>query len=186
MNLRKIEKIICFSTVALVSNFKPRWATNILYYFFKRWGMKFNERPNYISSKIWFDGTDYSLISIGKEVTMSSYIRVLTHDWSLHTVAKAFDIPQDKPFGILKAVEVGDYSFIGTGTILMPGCKIGKGCIIGAGTVVRGEIPDFSIYIGSPGKIIGDSRKYLSSKLNKMGIDTSSIAESLHDNRQEI
>ncbi|MFX4954892.1 acyltransferase [Acinetobacter baumannii] len=124
--------------------------------------MKFNGKPNYISSKIWFDGTDYSLIEIGHEVTMSSYIRVLTHDWALHTVAKAFDIPQEKPIGRIKGVSIGDYSFIGTGTILMPGCKIGKGCIIAAGTVVRGNIPDFSIYAGSPGAVIGNSKEYLS------------------------
>ena len=170
MKPSKIEKIICFLAVKAVANFKPRLATKIQFFYFKRWGMKFRDKPNYISSKIWFDGTDYSLISIGKEVTMSSYIRVLTHDWSLHTVAKAFSIPQQKPIGIIKGVEIGDYSFIGTGTIIMPGSKIGKGCIIGAGTVVRGEIPDFSIYIGSPGVIIGDSRKYLKSKLNTLDI----------------
>jgi len=162
MKFRSIEKIICYVSVSLVSNFRARWATNILYFFLKRWGVKFNGKPNYLSSKIWFDGTDYSIISIGKEVTMSSYIRVLTHDWALHTVAKAFDIPQDKPIGRIKGVTIEDYAFVGTGTILMPGCHIGKGSIIAAGTVVRGKVPEFSIYAGSPGKIIGDSREYLS------------------------
>lgn len=166
----KIEKIICFVLVKLVSSFKPRWGTNIQFYFFKRWGMKFNGKPNYISSKIWFDGTDYSIIEIGHEVTMSSYIRVLTHDWALHTVAKAFDIPQDKPIGVIKGVKIGDYSFIGTGTVLMPGCEIGKGCIIAAGSVVRGRIPDFTIYGGSPGEIMGSSKEYLVKKLNQKGI----------------
>lgn len=127
--------------------------------------MKFIGKPNYISHKIWFDGTDYSLIEIGQQVTMSSYIRVLTHDWALHTIAKAFEIPQEKPIGRIKPVKIGDYSFIGTGTILMPGSIIGKGCIIGSGTVVRGIVPDFSIYTGSPGKIIGDSREYLKKQL---------------------
>lgn len=163
----KAEKILCFSLVRLVSNFKPSLATKIQYVFFKRWGMNFTGKPNYISSKIWFDGTDYSLITIGEQVTMSSYIRVLTHDWALHTIAKAFDIPQESPIGRIKGVKVGDYSFIGTGTILMPGCDIGKGCIIAAGTVVRGKIPDFSIYAGSPGEVIGDSREYLNKQLNK-------------------
>jgi len=162
MKFKSIEKIICYVLVSLVSNFRARWATNILYFFLKRWGVKFNGKPNYLSSKIWFDGTDYSIISIGKEVTMSSYIRVLTHDWALHTVAKAFDIPQDKPIGRIKGVTIEDYAFVGTGTILMPGCHIGKGSIIAAGTVVRGKVPEFSIYAGSPGKIIGDSREYLS------------------------
>jgi acetyltransferase-like isoleucine patch superfamily enzyme len=167
MKPSKIEKIVCFVLVKAVCNFKPRWATNIQFYFFKRWGMQFNGKPNYISSLIWFDGTDYSLIKIGNQVTMSSYIRVLTHDWALHTVAKAFDLPQDKPIGRIKGVEIGDYSFVGTGTIIMPGTIIGKGCIIAAGTVVRGNIPDFSIYGGSPGIIMGDSREYLSKNVKE-------------------
>jgi len=163
----KFEKALCFVSAKVLCYIRPKWSTNILYFFFKRWGMKFTEKPNYISSKIWFDGTDYSLISIGKEVTMSSYIRVLTHDWALHTIAKAFDIEQDKILGRVKGVSIGDYSFIGTGTILMPGCCIGRGCIIAAGTVVRGNVPDFSIYAGSPGKVIGSSKEYLFNFLEK-------------------
>lgn len=167
MKPNKLEKWIVFNIIRLVSAFRSKPATNLAFHYYKRWGMKFTGKPNYISPKVWFDGTDYSLISIGHEVTISSYIRILTHDWSLHTVAKAFDVPQSIPIGRTLPVHIGDYSFIGTGTILMPGCKIGKACIIGAGTVVRGEIPDYSIVVGSPGEIIGDVREYLVKK----GID---------------
>ena len=80
----------------------------------------------------------------------------------MHTVAKAFNIQQEKPIGRIKGVTIEDYAFVGTGSILMPGCHIGKGAIVAAGTVVRGKVPDFSIYAGSPGSIIGDSRVYLS------------------------
>lgn len=165
--MRKLEKVLFFILVKLVCNFSPRTATKIQIYFYKKWGMVFNGTPNYISSKIWFDGTDYSLIKIGQDVTMSSYIRVLTHDWALHTVAKSQGIHQEKPIGRIKGVEIGDFSFIGTGTILMPGCKIGKGCIIAAGTVVRGVVPDYSIYAGSPGAVIGNSLDYLNKHLDK-------------------
>ncbi|ANQ25235.1 hypothetical protein BA894_01655 [Vibrio natriegens] len=167
MKPKKIEKIFCFLLVKLVCNFRPRWATKIQVYFFRRWGMKFNSSPNYISSKVWMDGTDYSLISIGKEVTISSYVRVLTHDWSLHTVAKSLNIEQDKPIGKIKGVEIGDYSFVGSGSIIMPGAKIGRGCIIGSGTVVRGKVPDYSIYIGSPGRVVGDTMEYLERMIEK-------------------
>lgn len=166
MKPSKIEKIIFYILLKCLSNFRPRWGTSIQYFFLKRWGIKFKGRPNYISSKIWFDGTNYELISIGKEVTMSSYIRVLTHDWSLHTIAKAFNISQGKPLGKIRGVKIGDFSFIGTGTILMPGCEIGKCCIIAAGSVVRGKIPDYSIYGGSPGAIMGDTRIYLQKYVN--------------------
>ncbi|EIJ2379548.1 acyltransferase [Vibrio alginolyticus] len=167
MKPSKVEKIICFLLVKLVCNFRPRWATKIQVHFFRRWGMKFNDKPNYISSKVWMDGTDYSLISIGKEVTISSYVRVLTHDWSLHTVAKGFDIEQSSPLGSIKEVEIGDYSFIGTGSIIMPGAKIGRCCIIGSGTVVRGHIPDYSICIGSPCVVIGNVKDYINKKIGR-------------------
>lgn len=163
MKPNKFEKICCFLLVKMVCNFSPRWATRIQEYYFKKWGIRFHDKPNYISSKVWMDGTDYSLIFIGKEVTISSYVRLLTHDWVLHTIAKSLDIKQDRLLG----VEIGDYSFIGSGTIIMPGSKIGKSCIIGAGTVVRGVVPDNSIYIVSPVPVVGDSVQYLERLLEK-------------------
>lgn len=36
----------------------------------------------------------------------------------------------------------------------MPGVTIGKGCTIGAGSVVTKDIPDFSVAVGSPAKVI--------------------------------
>jgi len=50
--------------------------------------------------------------------------------------------------------EIGDYSSIGTGAIILPGVKIGRNCIIGAGTVVTQNIPDNSLVVGVPGKVI--------------------------------
>ena len=47
---------------------------------------------------------------------------------------------------------------IGTGTIIMEGCKrIGKEARIGAGSVIRSNIPPYAIVIGNPAKIIGFS-----------------------------
>ena len=39
---------------------------------------------------------------------------------------------------------------------LMNGCRIGKNCIIGAGAIITGgkEIPDNSLVVGNPGKIL--------------------------------
>ena len=42
------------------------------------------------------------------------------------------------------------------GAIILDGAKIGKNCIIGAGTLVtqNKEIPDNSLVIGSPGRVV--------------------------------
>ena len=51
-------------------------------------------------------------------------------------------------------VTIGDFTTIGTGAIIIPKVNIGKNCIIGAGSVVNKDIPDNSIAVGTPAKVI--------------------------------
>lgn len=51
------------------------------------------------------------------------------------------------------AVEIGDGTLIGAGSVVLPGVKIGKNCIIGAGSVVTKNIPDNTKAFGNPAKI---------------------------------
>lgn len=142
--------------------------TKFQYRCLKRMGVQFAEvPPRYLSAKIWFDGADYSKIKIGKRVTISSNVRILTHDWALDTILEGFDVPGVKrPLGRLKEVSIGDYCFIGTGSIIMPGATIGACSIVGAGSVVRGTIPPHSVVIGNPAVVLKkSSHEYLLSHL---------------------
>lgn len=59
------------------------------------------------------------------------------------------------PGGILAGnVEIGDLSHIGLGAKVIEGIKIGKNCLIGAGTVIIKDVPDNSVVVGNPGRII--------------------------------
>ena len=51
-------------------------------------------------------------------------------------------------------VSIGDNTWIGEGVIIMPGVTIGKGCVIGAHSIVNKSIPDYSIAVGSPIKVV--------------------------------
>ena len=51
-------------------------------------------------------------------------------------------------------VLVDEGTHIGSGAIIIPNIKIGKWCIIGAGAVITKNIPDFSLVVGVPGKIL--------------------------------
>ncbi|WP_055447250.1 acetyltransferase [Lacinutrix mariniflava] len=51
-------------------------------------------------------------------------------------------------------VKIGEGSHIGAGAIILPNITIGKWCKIGAGTVVLKNIPDNSVVVGNPGKVI--------------------------------
>jgi carbonic anhydrase/acetyltransferase-like protein (isoleucine patch superfamily) len=57
---------------------------------------------------------------------------------------------------ILHSATIGDNSLIGMGAILLNRCKIGRNCLIGAGTIVTEgkEIPDNSMVIGAPGRVV--------------------------------
>ena len=51
-------------------------------------------------------------------------------------------------------VEIGENVWIGELVSILPYTKIGKGSIIGANSVVKGDIPPFSIAVGNPAKVI--------------------------------
>jgi carbonic anhydrase/acetyltransferase-like protein (isoleucine patch superfamily) len=57
---------------------------------------------------------------------------------------------------ILHSATVGDNTLVGMGSILLNRCKIGKNCLIGAGTMITEgkEIPDGSMVLGSPGRVV--------------------------------
>ena len=57
---------------------------------------------------------------------------------------------------MLHGCTIGDNSLIGIGAVILNKAKIGKNCIIGAKTLIaeNKEIPDDSLVVGSPGRII--------------------------------
>lgn len=50
--------------------------------------------------------------------------------------------------------EIGDGTFIGTNASVLPRIKIGRWVTIGAGAVVTKDIPDYSVAVGNPARII--------------------------------
>ncbi|HRP52335.1 MAG TPA: acyltransferase [Fluviicola sp.] len=160
---RKLYKIIFLLFRRTLWYVSMPLCTKFQYVILKKMGVSFNGKPKYLSAKIWFDGADYKKIIIGKRVTISSNIRILTHDWALDTIYEGYMKKQTElPLGKINTVEIGDFSFIGTGSLIMPGTKLGKCTIVGAGSVVRGEHPDGAILIGNPAKQISiNSEEYL-------------------------
>jgi acetyltransferase-like isoleucine patch superfamily enzyme len=53
-----------------------------------------------------------------------------------------------------RPVRIGAGSWIGAGSVILPGASIGRHVVIGANSVVVGEIPDFSVAVGSPAKVV--------------------------------
>jgi len=74
---------------------------------------------------------------------------------------------------IIHGCNVGSYSLIGMGSIILNGAIIGTNCIIGAGTLItqNTKIPDDSLVLGSPGKIIRTINSYEKNKI-KLNAET--------------
>lgn len=57
---------------------------------------------------------------------------------------------------ILHGCTVGDNTLVGMGAVILNGAKVGKNCLIAAGALVPqgGEIPDGSLALGQPAKVM--------------------------------
>ncbi|MBR2044934.1 MAG: acyltransferase [Agathobacter sp.] len=123
----------------------------------------------WISPTVFWDSSGYSLISIGKSVTISFDVSILVHDFSIVHAARAVGKEvivrnsdaskkgelKDRSI-IKKKVCIGNNVFIGAKTLVLPGSTIGDNCIIGGGSVVTGVLEENSIYAGNPCKKIGN------------------------------
>ncbi len=49
---------------------------------------------------------------------------------------------------------IGAHCWLGAGVILVKGVRIGRNCVIGAGSVVVKDIPDNSLAVGNPARVI--------------------------------
>lgn len=55
---------------------------------------------------------------------------------------------------LCESVHIGEGVHIGAGATVLPNIKVGKWCVIGAGAVITQNLPDYSLVVGIPGKVI--------------------------------
>lgn len=105
--------------------------------------------------------TEPWIITIGNNVHLTDNVRFLTHDAS--TIIFRDKVPD---LEITKPITVGDDVFIGNSVIILPGVKIGDRVVIGAGAVVSRDIPDNSVAVGVPARVVKTADEYFE-KLKK-------------------
>lgn len=72
----------------------------------------------------------------------------------IYTATHPLDAIERRTIESSKAVIIGDDCWIGGQTVILPGITIGNGCTVGAGSVITKDIPDNSLAVGNPAKII--------------------------------
>lgn len=138
--------------VELMEYFTPPYYVKYYSKLLKHYGMNLTTPVTYIHHSANFD--DFNRITIGKGVVISKNVYFLTHDFSPYCAFKACGWKHKKAIPVLGDIKVGENVFIGAYALIMPNTTIGDNCIIGAGSVVKGKIPDNSVLIGNPAKVI--------------------------------
>ena len=70
-----------------------------------------------------------------------------------------------------RPVRIGAGSWLGHGTVVLPGTTIGRHVVIGANSVVRGEIPDYCVAAGNPAVVVRQLTLHRSAADRPLGAD---------------
>ena len=107
-------------------------------------------------ASIWFNAVlrgDNELIDIGEHSNVQDGAVMHTDMGFPLTLGKGVTVGHN---AMLHGCSVGDYSLIGINAVILNGARIGRNCIIGANALIaEGKvIPDGSLVMGSPGKVV--------------------------------
>jgi carbonic anhydrase/acetyltransferase-like protein (isoleucine patch superfamily) len=107
-------------------------------------------------ASVWFNAVlrgDNELIHIGENSNVQDGTVMHTDMGFPLTIGKGVTIGHN---AMLHGCTVDDYSLIGINAVVLNGARIGKYCIIGANSLIGEgkEIPDGSLVMGSPGKVV--------------------------------
>ena len=99
--------------------------------------------------------TEPWLITLGNNVHITNGVRFITHDGG--TLLFRDKVPD---LEITKPIIVGDNVYIGNNVLILPGVKIGSNVVVGAGAIITRDIPDNSVAVGVPAKVIKTVDEY--------------------------
>lgn len=124
-------------------------------------------------------------VRIGNDVRIGAYSAFIA-------VNHRFDDPEvlirRQGTDVQKPILIGDDVWIGSNVTLLAGVSIGSHSVIGAGAVVTKDLPEYSIAVGNPARVIRDRRTKKSGKLPNLGLEeeAASFGKKAAEQWQEI
>lgn len=142
MNMKKIYR-------SFLKHFRP-------YEYMEKVGINFPR--GHIYGKVSWNAEPW-LITLGNNVHITDGVKFITHDGG--TLIYRQYIPD---LEITKPITIGNDVYIGNNVIILPGVTIGSNVVIGAGAIVSHNIPDNSVAVGVPARVIKTADEYFENK----------------------
>jgi UDP-3-O-[3-hydroxymyristoyl] glucosamine N-acyltransferase len=103
----------------------------------------------------------YVTISVAESVIIEDHVNI----GSFTTIIDSDHVHNEEHPNIVYAgslasspIRIGEGCWIGERVAILRGSNIGKQCTIGTNSVVRGNIPDYSVAVGAPARVVGSTR----------------------------
>lgn len=121
-------------------------------------GMKVGKNFGRLNGVI-LDPSHCWLIEIGDNVTLAPRVHILCHDASTKMLLGYTKIGR---------VTIGNNVFIGAESVVLPGVTIGNNVIVGANSTVTHDVPDNTVVVGSPARVLCSIEEYIEKEKVKM------------------
>jgi acetyltransferase-like isoleucine patch superfamily enzyme len=95
-------------------------------------------------------GNSHGRIRVGDHVSMAPQVFITASDYRFVAGRPFREQPRREC-----DVEIGDDVWLGAGVVVTAGVSIGNGCIVGASAVVTKDLPENSIAVGVPARVVG-------------------------------
>jgi acetyltransferase-like isoleucine patch superfamily enzyme len=90
-------------------------------------------------------------IRLGRNVLLGRYVHISDH---MHAYADAGRAVLHQGITRVSRVEICDGAWLGQGVVVGPGVRIGRGAVVGANSVVLDDVPDYSVAVGAPARLV--------------------------------
>jgi acetyltransferase-like isoleucine patch superfamily enzyme len=90
-------------------------------------------------------------IRIGRRVLFARNVYVADHMHAFEDISRAV---LDQGITRVEPVEIGDGAWLGENVVVGPGVTIGRGSVVGANAVVLDDVPEYSVAVGVPARVV--------------------------------